>query len=101
MALDYEAIATELIHPTQLGILRMLDGSTRSPRQMSERLGQPLGQTAYHVRELHKRDLIVLVSTEPRRGALEHFYTAMSRVRKQRRTRATNTTGAHDAERAA
>jgi predicted transcriptional regulator len=30
---------------------------------------------SYHVRQLENAGLIELVATEPRRGALEHYYT--------------------------
>jgi len=47
-----------------------------SPSELAQELGQPLGNVSYHVRLLHELGLIELVSTTPRRGALEHHYRA-------------------------
>jgi hypothetical protein len=45
-----------------------------SPSELPDALGEPLGNVSYHVRILRELDCIELVRTEPRRGALEHFY---------------------------
>jgi DNA-binding transcriptional ArsR family regulator len=45
-----------------------------SPSQLAVALGEPIGTVSYHVRELAEAGLLELVRTEPRRGALEHFY---------------------------
>jgi len=42
-------------------------------------LGAPLGVVSYHVRMLRDYDCVELVRTEPRRGALQHFYRATAR----------------------
>jgi hypothetical protein len=42
-------------------------------------LGAPLGVVSYHVRMLRDYDCVELVRTEPRRGALQHFYKAIAR----------------------
>ena len=42
-------------------------------------LGAPLGVVSYHVRMLRDYDCVELVRTEPRRGALQHFYKATAR----------------------
>jgi DNA-binding transcriptional ArsR family regulator len=47
-----------------------------SPSELADALGEPLGNVSYHVRILRELDCIELVRTEPRRGALEHFYRA-------------------------
>jgi hypothetical protein len=47
-----------------------------SPSALADALGAPLGNVSYHVRILRQLDCIELVRTEPRRGALEHFYRA-------------------------
>jgi len=43
------------------------------------RRGERLGNVSYHVRILRELGLVELVRTEPRRGALEHFYRATAR----------------------
>src|SRR4051794_1983975 len=52
MALDWQAIVRELVHPTVVEILLMCERQTLSPKQMAERLDAPLGQVSYHVRRL-------------------------------------------------
>ena len=42
-------------------------------------LGAPLGVVSYHVRMLRGYDCVELVRTEPRRGAVQHFYRATAR----------------------
>lgn len=45
-----------------------------SPKEIAHAIGLPLPNTSYHVKILRDAGLIVLDRTEPRRGALEHFY---------------------------
>jgi len=50
-----------------------------SPNQLAHALGEALGSVSYHVRILRELDCVELVSTAPRRGALEHYYRATVR----------------------
>jgi len=50
-----------------------------SPNQLARALGEALGSVSYHVRILRELDCVELVSTTPRRGALEHYYRATAR----------------------
>ena len=43
-------------------------------------VGEPLGNVSYHVKTLLEYDCVELVKTEPRRGAVEHFYRATERA---------------------
>ena len=52
-----------------------------SPSEIAEEIGAPLGNVSYHVRFLARVGLIELTSTKPRRGAVEHYYRAVGRVR--------------------
>ena len=52
---------------------------TASPNELARELGEPLGRVSYHVRTLADIGAIELVGTEPRRGAVEHFYRAAVR----------------------
>lgn len=45
-----------------------------SPNRLSATLDEPLGNISYHVKTLADCELLVLKKTEPRRGAVEHFY---------------------------
>jgi hypothetical protein len=42
-------------------------------------LGEPLGRVSHHVRVLLRLGAIELVGTEPRRGAVEHYYRPLVR----------------------
>jgi len=52
----------------------MLDEEPASPVVLANKLNQPLGTIAYHVRTLYDLGLLKLVSTRQRRGATEHYY---------------------------
>ena len=47
---------------------------------LARELDLPLGRVSYHIRLLADLGAIELVRTEPRRGALEHFYRAVTTV---------------------
>lgn len=68
-----------LAHPLRVAALTLLDERTMSPKDLAEHLGVPLPLASYHVRRLHQLDLIELVDTQQRRGALQHFYRARER----------------------
>lgn len=72
-ALDFETLV-EAKHPLRAAILRTMVEGEWSPKMMAEYLGEPLGNVSYHVRELVKKGKIVETRTEPRRGAVEHYY---------------------------
>jgi DNA-binding transcriptional ArsR family regulator len=72
-------IAKALAHPLRARILQRLGERVASPGDLSVELGAPLGVVSYHVRMLRDYDCVELVRTEPRRGALQHFYKATAR----------------------
>ncbi|HEX2085549.1 MAG TPA: helix-turn-helix domain-containing protein [Solirubrobacteraceae bacterium] len=65
-----------LAHPLRQRILIELTERVASPSELAEEIGEPLGNVSYHVRMLVDLGCIELVSTTPRRGALEHHYRA-------------------------
>ena len=71
-----EALLRAISHPLRHRLLGMLDGRTASPNMLARELDLPLGRVSYHIRLLADLGAIELVRTEPRRGALEHFYRA-------------------------
>src|SRR3954453_22069864 len=73
-----EGLLKAISHPLRHRLLGMLDGRTASPNELARELGLPLGRVSYHIRLLHDLGAIELVGTEPRRGALEHFYRAVA-----------------------
>src|SRR6201994_5049002 len=74
-----EALLRAISHPLRQRLLGMLDGRTASLNELARELGLPLGRVSYHIRLLADLGAIELVRTEPRRGALEHFYRAVTR----------------------
>ena len=70
-----------LAHPLRVHILRVLQSRVASPSEIAEKIDAPLGNVSYHVRFLARVGLIELASTKPRRGAVEHYYRAVGRVR--------------------
>jgi DNA-binding transcriptional ArsR family regulator len=75
-----ESLLRAISHPLRHRLLGMLDGRVASPNQLARELGLPLGRVSYHIRLLSDLGAIELVRTEPRRGALEHFYRAVTTV---------------------
>jgi DNA-binding transcriptional ArsR family regulator len=61
-------------HPIRIRLLAMLEEEPSSPVVLANKLDQPLGTIAYHVRTLYDLGLLKLVSTRQRRGATEHYY---------------------------
>ena len=72
-------IAKALAHPLRARILQRLGERVASPGDLAVELGAPLGVVSYHVRMLRDYYCVELVRTEPRRGALQHFYRATAR----------------------
>ncbi|HEX8073420.1 MAG TPA: helix-turn-helix domain-containing protein [Thermoleophilaceae bacterium] len=72
-------IAKAYAHPLRIHILGMLDDRVASPSEIASELDAPLTHVSYHVRQLAGLGLIKLVRTTPRRGAVEHHYTAQIR----------------------
>src|SRR4051794_9418244 len=68
-------IAKPRAHPLPPRILHRPGEAVASTAE----LDAPLGVVSYHVRMLHDYDCVELVRTEPRRGALQHFYRATAR----------------------
>ncbi|MGA8745493.1 MAG: winged helix-turn-helix domain-containing protein [Solirubrobacterales bacterium] len=69
-----------LAHPLRADILSILNERVASPNELAKTLGEGLSQVSYHVKVLHECDCIELVKTEPRRGAVEHYYRATARA---------------------
>jgi len=65
-----------LAHELRVEILGILTERMASPNELAAMLGEGLSQVAYHVNVLKDYGLITLIKTEPRRGAVEHYYRA-------------------------
>jgi DNA-binding transcriptional ArsR family regulator len=69
-----------LAHPLRVSILSALEHRVASPSELAEELDVPLPNLSYHIRMLVQLDLLKLVKTRPRRGAIEHYYQAKGPV---------------------
>lgn len=75
-----QRLVKALAHPLRVQALTILNERVASPNQIAQELGEGLSQVSYHVKVLKDYDCIELVKTEPRRGAVEHFYRATARA---------------------
>ena len=74
-------MAKALAHPLRAKVLTRLNEGVASPNELSRELGEPLGNVSYHVKALLELGCIELVDTAQRRGAIEHYYRALTRSR--------------------
>lgn len=75
-----QRLVKALAHPLRVKILDYMNGREWSPRELERETGDGLSQVSYHVKVLLDYELIELTRTEPRRGAVEHFYRAVERA---------------------
>ena len=71
-----EALGKAFAHPLRVEIFKRLGEHPGSARLLSEELGHPLSNVAYHFRRLDDLGLIRLVNKVKRRGATEKIYKA-------------------------
>src|ERR1700759_753509 len=80
---DRETIDQNLVralaHPMRVRILEALQGRTASPTELAREFHESLGVVSYHANALLDVDCIEQVGTRPKRGTIEHFYTARPR----------------------
>jgi DNA-binding transcriptional ArsR family regulator len=75
-ALD-ASVLKALGHPLRMRLLTFItERGEASPVEMSRALDQALASVSHHTRVLRDLGYIELSRTEPRRGALEHYYRA-------------------------
>ena len=72
-------LAKALSHPMRARILTILNERVASPNEIAEMIDERLPNVSYHVRALLELGCIELVSTAQRRGAIEHYYRALTR----------------------
>jgi DNA-binding transcriptional ArsR family regulator len=75
-----QALVRSLAHELRAEILAILNERVASPNELAKELNEGLSQVSYHVKVLKDYEVIRLVKTEPRRGAVEHYYRATSRA---------------------
>lgn len=69
-----------LAHPVRAQALSILNERVASPNEIAKELDQGVGHVSYHINVLKQCECIELVGTEPRRGAVEHYYRATTRT---------------------
>jgi DNA-binding transcriptional ArsR family regulator len=72
-----QRIMKALSHPLRVRMLTLLNQKVSSPSELADELDEPLGNVSYHMRFLADLKMVKLVRTEPRRGAVEHYYQAL------------------------
>jgi DNA-binding transcriptional ArsR family regulator len=75
-----QKLVKALAHPLRVEILTILNERMASPNELSKELEEGLSQVSYHVKVLKDFECIEMVKTEPRRGAVEHYYRATARA---------------------
>lgn len=75
-----ERLIKAMGHNLRVRILAYMNDRDWSPRELADELDEGLSQVSYHVKVLHDFELIELVRTEPRRGAVAHYYRATHRA---------------------
>lgn len=63
-------------HPVRAKALSMMAQRPTSPKEIAAAVGKPIGNVTYHIRELEKAGMVMLVDEKKRGGATEHFYLA-------------------------
>ena len=71
-----DQVLKAISHPIRIEVLRILNNRVASPNELSRELDESLSNVSYHFKDLHQEGCIELVDTQPRRGAVEHFYKA-------------------------
>jgi DNA-binding transcriptional ArsR family regulator len=74
-----QSLVKVVAHPVRVQALSILAERPASPKEIAAELDAPVGNVSYHVRELEQVGLIELVDEKKRRGAVEHFYRAITR----------------------
>lgn len=78
-SVDYRVFKA-LAHPLRIEILAILNDRIASPNELRKELEEGLSQVSYHIKVLRDFQMIEQVKTEPRRGAVEHYYKATEKV---------------------
>jgi DNA-binding transcriptional ArsR family regulator len=75
-----QGFVKSLAHELRVEILTILTERMASPNELAKELNEGLSQVSYHVKVLKDYERIELLKTEPRRGAVEHYYRATSKT---------------------
>jgi DNA-binding transcriptional ArsR family regulator len=80
---ELDALFRALGHPLRRNVLRLIMSEEElSPVEASRLMNEPLSTISYHFRVLSSTGAVELVQTLPRRGSVQHFYSATEIVKK-------------------
>ena len=71
-------MAKAVAHPLRARLLALLQEGVASPNELSKRVGEPLSNVSYHVKALLQLGCIEQTTWKQRRGAIEHYYRAVT-----------------------
>ncbi len=71
-------LAAIVAHPTRAKCLLILAERRASPNEIAAELGEEVGNVSYHVKKLVSLGVVELVDKRQVRGAVEHFYRAVT-----------------------
>ena len=75
------SLLAALSHPLRIEIVRRCV-EPASPKEIADDIGENLGNVSYHTRILAAAGVLELERTEPRRGALAHYYVVPKEAQK-------------------
>ncbi len=73
------SVTAIVAHPLRARCWLVLSERVASPNELKNMFGAAIGDVSYHVGVLEKLGHVELVDTQPRRGAIEHYYRAVRR----------------------
>lgn len=73
-----ERLFKAMSHWIRVDALRILNERVASPSELAKELNVPVTLVSHHIKVLRDSKYVELVKTEPRRGAVEHYYRATS-----------------------
>jgi DNA-binding transcriptional ArsR family regulator len=71
-------LAAVVAHPTRAKCLAILAERRASPNEIAIELKEDVGHVSYHIKKLRSLGIVELVDEQKVRGAVEHFYRAVT-----------------------
>ena len=73
-------LAAIVAHPTRVKCLKILAERRASPNEIATELNEDVGHVSYHIKKLKSLGAVELIDEQKVRGAVEHFYRAVTLV---------------------
>jgi DNA-binding transcriptional ArsR family regulator len=71
-------LAAIVAHPTRVKCLSILAERRASPNEIANELKEDVGHISYHIKKLVSLGVVELIDEQKVRGAVEHFYRAVT-----------------------